>query len=210
VFESRKIPTSFLHFTLRAIDEIMGTNGLNSILNLTGLGKFRGNFPPNNEALESDAVDIGRLIKGTIDLIGLNGVAAILKNAGRRGYRMSLDENPELMQALGAELKKMPSDRDRIASLMGAITYDANRIFGEEHQELVPLEDGFEVRISECEWCYGIADMPAPVCFAELGLEEEAILWATGKHYNVTEIACRATGAERCIFRIPGTPRDEG
>ncbi len=69
---------------------------------------------------------------------------------------MSLDENPELMEALGNELKKLPTDRDRIASLMGAITYDANRIFGEKHQELIPQNDGFEVRIRECEWCWGI------------------------------------------------------
>lgn len=208
MLESRKIPNSFLHFTLRAIEEIMGTNGLNSILNMTGLSKFSNNFPPNNEEIESDAVDIGKLIKGAIDLIGQNGVKAILQNAGRSGYRMSLNENPELMDALAAELKKLPTDRDRIASLMGAITYDANRIFGEQHQELVGLEDGFEVRIAECEWCWGIAGMGRPVCFAELGLEEEAIFWATGRHYNVTEIACRAMGAERCIFHIAGRPRD--
>ena len=61
-------------------------------------------------------------MKGTIDLIGQNGVKAILKNAGHSGYRMSLDEAPELMGALGAELKKLPNDRERIASLMGAIT----------------------------------------------------------------------------------------
>ncbi len=208
MLESRKIPNSFIHFSLRAIQEIMGTNGLNSILNLTGLGKFKGNFPPSNEEIESDAVDIGKLIKGAIDLIGQNGVKAILKNAGRKGYRMSLDENPELMEALGAELKKLPADRDRIASIMGAITYDTNRIFGEGHQELVAIEDGFEVRITECEWCWGISGMPGPVCFTELGVEEEAIFWATGKHYDVREIACRAMGAERCIFHIAGAARD--
>jgi predicted hydrocarbon binding protein len=207
MLESRKIPNYFLHFTLRGIHDIMGVNGLNSILNITGLSKFRGNFPPNNEEIESDAVDVGRLIKGAIDLIGQNGAKAILKNAGRSGYRLSLDEYPELMGALGAELKKLPTDRERIASLMGAITYDANRIFGEGHQELIPVEDGFEVRISECEWCWGITGMSQPVCFAELGLEEEAIHWATGKIYDVTEIACRAMGAQRCVFHIAGVAR---
>jgi len=204
MFESRKIPNYFLHFTLRGIHDIMGTNGLNAILNITGLSKFRDNFPPNNEEIESDAVDVGTLIKGAIDVIGLNGAKAILKKAGRSGYRMSLDEYPELMGALGAELKKLPSDRDRIASLMGAITYDSNRIFGDGHQEMIPTEDGFEIRIAECEWCWGISGMSQPVCFAELGLEEEAIVWGTGKVYNVTEIACRAMGAERCVFRITG------
>ena len=49
MIESRKIPNSFLHFTLRGIHDIMGTNGLNAILNITGLPKFRDNIPPNNE-----------------------------------------------------------------------------------------------------------------------------------------------------------------
>jgi predicted hydrocarbon binding protein len=204
MIESRKIPNYFLHFTLRGIHDIMGTNGLNAILNITGLTKFRDNIPPNNEALESDAVDVGKLIKGAIDVVGQNGAKVILKNAGRRGFRMSLDEFPELMGALGDELKKMATDRDRISALMGSITYDANRIFGEGHQEMVSIETGFEVRIAECEWCWGIRGMTHPVCFAELGLEEEAILWATGKLYPVTEIACRAMGAERCVFRITG------
>lgn len=207
MLESRKIPNSFLHFSLRGIQDIMGTNGLNAILNITGLMKFKDNIPPNNEQIQSDAVDVGKLVRGALDLIGQNGVKAILKNAGRRGYRMSLEENPALMEALHAELVKLPTDRDRIASLMGAITFDANRIFGEGHQELIPLPDGFEVRIAECEWCWGITDLAAPVCFTELGLEEEAIFWATGKYYDVTEIACRAMGAERCIFHIAGTAR---
>jgi predicted hydrocarbon binding protein len=207
LFEARKIPNSFMHFTLRAIDGIMGTNGLNSILNLTGLSKFKDSFPPNNEELESDAVDIGKLIKGSIDLIGQNGVKAILKNAGRRGYRMNLDENQELMEAFKGELSKMATDRDRIAALMGAITYDANRIFGEAHQELIPTENGFEVKIRECEWCWGIHDAGSPVCFAELGLEEEAIFWATGQRYEVKETACRAMGAECCVFFIPNAPQ---
>lgn len=58
------------------------------------------------------------------------------------------------MTGLGAELKKLADDRERIAALVGATTYDTNRIFGDGHQEFVPLEDGFEVRIAACEWCW--------------------------------------------------------
>lgn len=204
MIESRKIPNSFLHYSLRGIQDIMGHNGLNAILNITGLTKFRDNIPPNNENIESDAVDVGKLVKGAIDLIGQNGVKAILQKAGHSGYRLALEESAELMSAFRMELKKLPTDRERIAALMGAITADTNRIFGEGHQELIPIEDGFEIRIAECEWCWGITDMSRPVCFTELGLEEEAIYWATGKPYTVTEIACRAMGAERCVFQITG------
>jgi predicted hydrocarbon binding protein len=210
MIEERKIPNYFLHFTIAGIDDVLGPGGLAAILNVTGLVKFKDFTPPNDDRHESDAADVSRLVGGVIDLLGHNGAKAILRRAGRRGWRLSVDANPELMTGLAAELKKLPGDRERIAAIMGAITYDANRIFGEGHQELVPLEDGFEVRIADCEWCWGIEAAPWPVCFAEIGLEQEAILWATGRNYEVSEVRCRAEGADRCVFRIDVGPAEEG
>ena len=208
MIESRKIPNYFLYFTLGAVEEIMGTSGLHAILNVTGLVKFKDNSPPNDQQWESDATDISRLLRGVSDLVGHNGAKAILRRAGGRGFQLSIEESPELMAGLGTELKKLPSDRDRISTLMGATTYDTNRIFGEGHQEFVPVDGGFEVRIAECEWCWGTTGATSPICFTEVGFEEAAIFWATGKSYEVTEVQCRAQGADRCIFHISGSPRE--
>jgi predicted hydrocarbon binding protein len=43
----------------------------------------------------------------------------------------------------------------------------------------------------------------APVCSVTLGLIEEALFWATGREYDVTEVSCRAAGSEdACEFKI--------
>lgn len=41
-----------------------------------------------------------------------------------------------------------------------------------------------------------------PICYITTGLIQEALFWATGSEHDVEERACRATGAEKCEFRV--------
>jgi len=42
------------------------------------------------------------------------------------------------------------------------------------------------------------------ICYVTVGLIREALLWATGKNYDVDETSCKATGEEACEFTITG------
>jgi len=196
------VPNSLLYVVLTTLEDLMGKNGLSSILNLSGLSKFRDSYPPNNEKKESKASDISRLVSGVIDLVGKDGAKALLRKAGQQGFHLTLEESPDLLGVFGLELKKMATDRERIAAVLGALTFETNKTFEEGHQSLVEVQDGFEVHINNCEWCLTLEGFTYPICFAEVGLEEGMIQWATGKRYPVEEIACRAAGSEKCIFRI--------
>ena len=196
------VPNSLLYVVLTTLEDMMGKNGLVSILNISGLSKFRDSYPPNNENQESLASDISRLISGVIDLIGKDGAKALLRKAGQQGFMLALEESPELVGVFGLELKKMATDRERIAAVLGALTFETNNTFEEGHQTIVEVEDGFEVHINHCEWCLTLDGFAYPICFSEVGLEEALVQWATGKRYPVEEIACRAAGAEKCVFHI--------
>ena len=41
-----------------------------------------------------------------------------------------------------------------------------------------------------------------PICWVTLGLMRESLFWATGREYDITETACRATGAQACEFHV--------
>jgi predicted hydrocarbon binding protein len=41
-----------------------------------------------------------------------------------------------------------------------------------------------------------------PVCFVTQGFIEEALYWAMGREFEVSETACRATGQQACEFHI--------
>jgi predicted hydrocarbon binding protein len=196
------VPNSLLYLVLTTLEDLMGKNGLTSILNITGLLKFRDAYPPNNDKQESLASEISQLISGVIDLVGKDGAKALLRKAGQQGFLLALEESPELLGVLGIELKKMASDRERIGAVLGALTFETNSTFEEGHQSLEVVEDGFKVHINNCEWCLTLDGYSYPICFAEVGLEEEMIQWATGKRYPVEEIACRAAGAKQCVFHV--------
>jgi predicted hydrocarbon binding protein len=208
MLEERKIPNSLIYVALITIEDLVGINGLNTILNICGLTKFKGNYPPNNSDVESDAVDFSSLVKGMIDVIGMGGAKAIMRNAGRRGFQFVVEKSPELFGLVGIELKKLPSDDERIMAIQGAISYETNNIFGEGHQEFSKTEKGYEIRINRCSWCHAIKGTDKPVCFGEEGFDDEAVFWATGKRYQVVETECRAMGDAACVFTISGTPID--
>lgn len=41
-----------------------------------------------------------------------------------------------------------------------------------------------------------------PICWVTLGLMREALFWAAGREYDVTETSCRANGAGQCEFHV--------
>jgi predicted hydrocarbon binding protein len=41
-----------------------------------------------------------------------------------------------------------------------------------------------------------------PVCYVTQGLIRESLLWATGRSFDVEEIACKAMGQDTCQFKI--------
>ena len=47
-------PNNIARIYLQAMEEVMGKNGLNAILNMAGLTHLMDHFPPNNLAREFD------------------------------------------------------------------------------------------------------------------------------------------------------------
>jgi len=202
MLEEQKIPNSLLYIALVTIENIMGKNGLNALLNLSSMTKFRDNIPPNDSEQVYPATDFSSLVKGLIDVVGMKGARAIISNAGRKGFRNIVEKSPELFGLVGMELEKMDTDRERISALLNAITYETNQIFGEGHQTFEEIDGVFIISIHRCSWCHNIKDAEVPICYGEVGFDDEAVFWATKKRYKVIETACRAMGDAACVFEI--------
>ncbi len=42
----------------------------------------------------------------------------------------------------------------------------------------------------------------APICIVTLGLVQEALIWVSGREYDVEEVTCRAVGGDSCEFKV--------
>ena len=79
-------PNKFARITVMAMEEIMGTNGLNAILNLSGLSYLIGNYPPDNLEKGFDFADFTALNVALEDMYGPRGGRGLARRryAGRR------------------------------------------------------------------------------------------------------------------------------
>ena len=66
-------PNLMARIYLDALEEVMGKNGTNAVLNLAGLSYLIDNFPPNNLIREFDFADFGALGQAIDDMYGPRG-----------------------------------------------------------------------------------------------------------------------------------------
>jgi predicted hydrocarbon binding protein len=201
------IPNSMIYITLLTIKDIIGDNGLNTVLNRADLNKYRDNFPPNNEKLEVLGSEFAGIIGGIIDIFGERGARPILYNAGRRGFQVAMEKNPAMFGFVGLGLKLL-SKRKRIEKVFKVGAEGTNKVFG-ENQRFYVSDEGFVCELFDCYWCKGLTS-EGPICFGEVGLDAEVAKWATGDEYDVKEVLCRAKGDDVCKIVISPEPkRDE-
>src|SRR6185436_2669223 len=76
-------PNKFARLTMSAMEEIMGRNGLNAILNLAGLQAYVDNLPADNLEKGFDFTDFTALNIALEDMYGPRGGRALALRAGR-------------------------------------------------------------------------------------------------------------------------------
>ena len=66
-------PNKMGRIILLSIEDVMGRNGANAILNLARLQKYIGNYPPNNFAKEFPFENVGQLLQALDEMYGPRG-----------------------------------------------------------------------------------------------------------------------------------------
>ena len=83
-------PNKFARITVKAMEEIMGRNGLNAILNLAGLSNLVDNYPPDNLEKEFDFADLTALNVALEEMYGPRGGRGLALRAGRATFADAL------------------------------------------------------------------------------------------------------------------------
>ena len=204
--EDRPMPNAALRTLLEAIEEVMGENGTNTVLNAGGLDRLVGNYPPNDTEMEASFADYGAAEQAVEDLYGSRGARAILTRIGRTTFQYTLKEQPAILGVGGLALKALPM-RVRMKLVLGNVTSAANtRVNQPSH--LREEADAYYFVVEECP-CRWRPPHDKPACFSTVGVVQEALLWATGKNFRVEEVACISKGASACVYRIPKEPIEQ-
>jgi hypothetical protein len=198
-------PNKFGLIILDALEDVMGKNGLNAILNLADLGHLIGNFPEDNLHKGFDFSDVSAINQALEEMYGPRGGRGLALRVGRRTFSDALKNFGALAGVGDLAFKVLPlQTKIRIGAPAVA------KIFTQLSDQISTAEekdDVFLYTIHRCPVCWGRTDLDKPVCFIATGLLQECLKWVSGgNEFRVNESKCIAMGDEVCEFVIQKQP----
>lgn len=193
------IINSLVRQALTSAQEVMGDNGLATVLKTCGLERFVGNFPPNNLEPAIQASQYAKFNEAIESFYGRGG-KGILRRIGKASFQYGVREQSALLGVAGVALKLLP-ERQRIKFILNGLAdalkksnAEVNAWVDESGERLAYIE-------STCAICHS-RESATPICYLYVGSISEAVLWATSREFEVTETHCLAKGDEYCRFEV--------
>jgi predicted hydrocarbon binding protein len=191
--------------SLKALEEVMGKNGLNAILNLAHLPHIIDHYPPDNLEREFNFADFSALNLALEEMYGPRGGRGLALRAGRAAFADALRHFGALAGASDLAFRVLPLQMKMRIGIPAMA-----RIFSEISDQLSTVEErehDFVYTIHRCPVCWGRSGSDKPVCFIAVGLLQEGLKWLSGgEEFRVNESKCFAMGDMICEFIIQKTP----
>lgn len=189
---------------IQAMEEILGRNGLNAILNLASLTDLidNGSHQKKYERLPFEAVAC--LHSALEGFYGPHGGRGVALRIGRACFQEGLREFGPMHGLTDLPFRLLPA---QLRFSTGATVLA--EIFNKYSDQRVRLEHKEKLllwHIDSCPLCWG-RKTNNPCCQMAVGLLQESLYWMSGgKFYQVEETACIACGDSACTIVIEKTP----
>jgi len=197
--KDRMIINSLVRQALTSAQEVMGDHGLTTVLKTCGLERFVGNFPPNNLEPAIQASQYARFNEAIESFYGRGG-KGILRRIGKASFQYGIREQSALLGVAGVALKLLP-EKQRIKFILNAVADALKKSNPDVQARLDESGERLAYVESTCAICHS-RQSTTPICYLYAGSIGEAVLWATGREFEVTETHCLAKGDEYCRFEI--------
>lgn len=197
-------PNLMVRIYLQALEEVMGKNGINALLNLAKLPHLIDNYPPANLNKEFDFADFGALGQGIVDMYGPRGGRGLALRAGRAAFADGLSKFGSTAGAADLAFKVLPANVKLKVGLKAlAETFTK---FSDQATTVEEEGDHFVYTISKCPVCWG-RKSDKPICYGAIGILQEGLRWVSGgKDFRVEQTACVACGDENCVHLVYKEP----
>jgi predicted hydrocarbon binding protein len=202
--EKLHYPNKWARIVLTSAEEVMGTQGVNALLNMAHMKELIGNYPPDNMKKQFSFNQMGQLQQGIWDMYGNRGARVFAVRAGEQSFKDGLTQFRAVAQAADVAM--------RVGSLEAKAKLGLeffSRFFNSvSDQKVVVSEDDkhWIWTITTCPVCYG-RELDEPCCHLAVGVLQAAFAWVSqGKKFRILETECKAKGDENCVIMIEKIP----
>lgn len=199
-------PNKMGRIVLLALEEVMGHNGVNAILNLARLQHRIDNYPPNNFDKEFSFDELGRLFQALDEMYGPRGGRGLARRAGRACFKFGIKDFGPMLGLADVAFRILPLNMKlKVGYEVLAETFNK---FTDHVVRLDEDEQYFQWVIERCGVCWE-RSCASPCCHLAVGILEEGLYWISGgKHFYVEEVSCVAVGDATCTILIGKQPLD--
>ncbi len=197
-------PNKMARILLVSMEEVMGRNGLNALLNLTEMRQFIQEPPPDNLERQFDFAYIANLTQGLDEIYGSRGGRGLALRGGRAIFSRGLKQFGALAGVGDLAFKVLPLQtklKIGVPAVARIFTH-----FSDQSSRVEEYDDHFLYYIDRCSMCWG-RQAAQPICFIAVGILQESLRWVSGGlEFRIEEVECIAMGAKSCVFRIDKDP----
>ena len=197
-------PNRMGRIILESIEEVVGRNGLNAVLNLAGQSQLIGDFPPSDKELAFSFETLSGILEKLEQAYGPRGGRGLAVRIGRTSFKYGMREFGPQMGLTETAFRLLPLNTK--IHMGGQALAD---LFNKETDQRVRIEEHVGKLlwvIERCPLCWG-RHIDKMVCHLAVGLLQESLYWVSGgKIFNVEETLCKARGDPTCTIEIDQTP----
>ncbi len=189
---------------LLAMQEVLGKNGLNAVLNTARLSHYIDSYPPADFSPGMTFEETGRLFEAVEGMFGQRAGRRLARQSGRICFQFGIEGFGAMIGFMDFMLRILPmSLRARIG--LEVLSEILNR-YSDQRVVVDADDESYYFKVVPCGVCWG-RHASDPVCFLLIGIVEEILYWVSrGRHFSVEETACIAQGDASCTLRVEKTP----
>ena len=197
-------PNKMGRILLTSLEEVMGRNGLNALLNLVDLRQLINELPPDNLEKEFDFAHISNINRGLEEIYGPRGARGLALRGGRAIFSRGLRQFGNLAGVSDLAFKALPL-QTKLKIGVPAVARIFTQ-FSDQTSYVEEFDNHFLYTIDRCSMCWG-QETDRPICFIGVGILQETLRWVSnGLEFRVGQTACKAMDDEACIFKVDKEP----
>jgi len=199
-------PNKMGRIVLLAMEEVMGRNGVNAILNLARLKNLVNSYPPNNFDRQFSFEEVGAIQQALEDMYGPRGARGLALRAGRACFKYGIKEFGPVLGIADLAFRLLPLGMKlKVGFEVFAETFNK---FSDQIVRLGEDEENYIWVIDRCPVCWE-RRTDEPCCHLAVGILQEGLYWvSSGKRFHVEEVECIAKGDVTCTILINKRPLD--
>jgi predicted hydrocarbon binding protein len=197
-------PNKMGRIILLAMEEVMGRNGVNAVLNLANMRHLLGNYPPNNFDKMFPFSESSRIIGALDEMYGTRGGRGLSLRIGQACFRFGVKDLGPMLGIADLAFRVVPlTTKLKIGFEVFAEVFNK---FSDHQVQLGEDEQAFYWVIEQCGVCWG-RTASAPTCHLAVGILQEALFWVSGGYsFDIEEVSCIACGDATCTIRVDKQP----